>query len=76
VQFRIRAVGGGEAEVVREPFRRIQVRLVEFQPGQVLDLDHRVSCPRRAVLAHRALLAVQVLVRGFRCCHRPAPQSY
>jgi hypothetical protein len=55
-----------EAEGVGEPLRGIEVRLLELQPRQVLDLDHRVLRPPGAVTPLGALLAVQVFVRRLR----------
>jgi len=54
--------GGGEPERVRELLGSLQVRLLELQPGDVLDLDHRVDGAARVLTAQRTLLAVQVAV--------------
>ncbi len=53
-----RARGRVEAEGVCEPLGRVEVRLLELHPRQVLDLDHRVLRPAGAVTPLGPLLAV------------------
>jgi hypothetical protein len=53
---------------VREALRRVQIGLLELQPGEVLDLDDRVARPGRPVSPDRTLLTVQVFVRGLLRC--------
>ena len=53
---------GGEAECPREDGRTDQVWLLEFQPGQVADLDDGVAGAPGVLPGQRALLAVQVFV--------------
>ena len=60
---------GGEAERPREGFRADQVWFLEFQPGQVADLDQRVAGAPGVLSAQGALLAVQVFVGVDVCVH-------
>jgi hypothetical protein len=60
---------GGESECPREGFRADQVWFLEFQPGQIADLDQRVAGASGVLPAQRALLAVQVLVGVDVCRH-------
>ncbi len=53
---------GGEAERPREGLRADQVWFLEFQPGQIADLDQRVAGAPGVLPAQGALLAVQVFV--------------
>ena len=62
-----------KAEGVCEPLRRIEVRLLELQPRQVLDLDHRVLRPAGAVTPLGPFLAVQVFVRCLDVVHYLIP---
>ena len=39
-----------------------EVGLLEFQPGDVLNLDHRIARPSRMLALDGAMLAVQVIV--------------
>src|SRR5439155_27247122 len=61
-----RAGGRDKPERVGEPLGRVEVRLLELEPRQVLNLDHRVLRPAGAVTPLGALLAVQVRVRRLR----------
>ena len=58
-----------EAEGPRERLGAGQVGLLELQPGDVDDLDHRISGPAGVLAGERSLLAVQVLMAsGFPGC--------
>ena len=59
----------GEAERPREGFRADQVWFLEFQPGQIADLDQGVAGAPGVLPAQGALLAVQVFVGVDMWCH-------
>jgi hypothetical protein len=54
---------------VGECFSLYQVRFLEFQPGDVVDFDHRVARPARMLAVAGALLAVQVVVSAGGVAH-------
>jgi hypothetical protein len=57
------AVGDFEPKIGVEPLGPVQVRLLEFQPGQADDLDQRVLRPAGVLASPGAVLAVQRAVR-------------
>ena len=65
-----RPAHGGETERVGKSLGAGQVRLLELQPGQVLDLDRRVGRPAGVLPAERSLFAVQVAVSPVMGGHR------
>jgi hypothetical protein len=65
--------GGGEPEGAGESRRAGDVGLVELEPGEVCDLDHRVTRPAGVFSAQRPLLAVQLVVRADDLAHGPIP---
>ena len=49
-----------EAERMRKRLGANQIRLLEFQPGKVVDLDHRIQRPSGVLTAPGAVLTVQI----------------
>ena len=66
---------GVKAERPRERLGAHQVWLFELQPGDVDDLDHRISRPVGVVARQRSLLAVQVAVSVVRLSHDRLPSN-
>lgn len=61
----VRPTGGdGEPEVTCEDLGAVQIGLLEFHPGEVSHLDHRVAGAPGVLAAQGALLTVEVLVGG------------
>src|SRR5271156_6852575 len=60
---------GGEAERMRKRFGANQIRLLEFQPREIVDLDQRVRRPAAVLSFSRTLLAVDVAVSTDRVGH-------
>jgi hypothetical protein len=60
-------------EGLRERLGPHQIRLFEFQPGQVRHLDDRILRSPRVFTAAGALLAVQTVMRADDIAHREPP---
>ena len=62
VQLVVGAQRDAEPERQRERLRLLEVRLLELQPDDVVDLDHGVGGAARVLTRQSALLAVQAIV--------------
>ena len=69
VQLVVGAQRDAEPERQRKRLRFLEVRLLELQPDDVVDLDHRVGRAARVLTRQGALFAVQAIVGADQLSH-------
>ena len=75
VQLVVGAQRDAEPERQRKRLRFLEVRLLELQPDDVVDLDHRVGRAPRVLTRQSALLAVQAIVGADQLSHCWPPET-